>query len=781
MSDHLIVIPAFDEAPTLQGVVTRARRHGSVLVVDDGSTDGSARVASEAGAEVIRLDRRRGKGEALRRGFREGLARGAHRIVTLDGDGQHDPDDIPRLLGAAVEAPDALVIGGRLDGGAEAMPAGRRAALRVAGFFINWLTVTPIADTQSGFRVYPAALLRTIAPRSGRFVLETEMLIRAVAAGFRLVEVPIAAIHLADRRSRFHPIRDGIGVGAYLSQHILARWSRELATVVAALLRPFTAERRRPRHQAHAVFVAAHGGSPGAWAMATGVFTLNTIVETWGAWWRDPRARCLRLVGVATAATPVLLALAVAHALLSRRAPSRLDKLAAFTERVYAQDPLARMMPEDARASRARAMAPRAVDCDVLVIGGGPGGATIATLLARGGLRVTLAEREAFPRFHVGESLLPANVPLFERLGVLDRLRRHGFITKYGASFHDQETGLEHTFYFREGNPWPHWSFEVPRAEFDQILLDHAANQSGVTLRQPASVDDVSFDPEGVDARISDHGVTRSIRARFLVDASGRDAFLASRFGNRRPMPGLGKVAIFAHFRGARRWPGREEGNIRIFIFEDGWFWWIPLAGDVTSVGCVLHARAMRGREGALPDLLDAMIRGCRRVDEALAGATRITPVRSAANFSYEVEPAVGDRFLCVGDAMTFVDPIFSSGVYVAMQSAELAVVEILRTFGDGRFEAARFAGYQQQVRRGTGPFSRFIKHYYEPAFLDVFLRPKNALGVVDTVLAVLAGGAFVRVPLRMKLGMATFFLAVRINRRQRQRAGRPVESRLEW
>ncbi len=793
MSDHLILIPVFNEAATLDRIVSGVRRHGTVLVVDDGSTDRSAAVAGAAGADVLRLDRRRGKGEALRRGARDALARGVDRVVTLDGDGQHDPDDIPRLLKAADETPDALVIGSRLGAdGARVMPSGRLAALRVAGFFINWLTGASIADTQSGFRVYPAGLLRAVTPRRGGFVLETEMLIRAAAAGWRLVEVPITTIHVRGRQSRFRPARDGIAVAVYLAGHILRRWGREMLTVAAALLRPFSAERRRPRHRAQAAFAASYRGNPAAWAVATGVFTLNCVVETWRGWWRDPRARCLRMVGTATVAAPLLLPLALAHALRARRGPhsagaveaasgSGSDRLTAFVGRVYCQQGLAPLLP-DARAARGwPAARPRPADYDVLVVGGGPGGATAATLLARGELSVAVVEREAFPRFHVGESLLPANLPLLGRLGVLDRIRQQGFITKYGASFHDQESELEYTFYFREGRPWPHYSFEVPRAEFDQILLDHARQQPGVTLLQPALVEEVRFDPDGVDARVSAGGATRDIRARFLVDASGRDAFLASRQGRRRPVPGLGKVAIFAHFRGARRWPGRDEGNIRIFIFEDGWFWWIPFAGDVTSVGCVLHARTVRGREGPLPELFDAMIRRCRRMSEGLVQAERITPIHTAANFSYQVEPVVGDRFLCVGDAVAFVDPIFSSGVYVAMQSAELAAAEIVRAFREDRFESARFAGYERRFRRGTSPFFRFIRHYYEPAFLDVFLRPRNVAGMLDTITGVLAGGAFVRIPLRMRLSLEAFFAIVRINRWRRRRRGRPVESRLEW
>ncbi len=420
-------------------------------------------------------------------------------------------------------------------------------------------------------------------------------------------------------------------------------------------------------------------------------------------------------------------------------------------------------------------------DHDVLVVGGGPAGATAATFLARGGLSVALTEREPFPRFHVGESLLPANLPLLERMGVLERIAGHGFLKKYGAAFHDQETGLEHTFYFREGKPWPPWSYEVPRAEFDRILLEHAVAQPGVHLLQPVTVREATFDAGGVTVQLRAPQGERTVRARFLVDASGRDGFLASRQGRRAPVPGLGKVAVFAHFRGARRWPGREEGNIRIYVFEDGWFWWIPFAGDVTSVGCVLHSRAVRDRESSMEALFETMIGRCRRVAEGLAGSERVTPVHTAANFSYRVDPVAGDRFVCVGDAVTFMDPIFSTGVFIAMQSAELAAARVVGAFRDDRFEAARFAGYERRFRKGTAPFFRFIRGYYDPAFLEVFLRPSEAFAMLDSVTGVLAGGGFVSMPLRMRLSLMLFFAIVSANRWRRRRGGRPSESRLEW
>lgn len=419
-------------------------------------------------------------------------------------------------------------------------------------------------------------------------------------------------------------------------------------------------------------------------------------------------------------------------------------------------------------------------DTDVLVIGGGPGGSTTATFLARGGLRVTVVEREEFPRFKVGESLVPNCMPILERLGVLDKIKAHGFLDKFGVTFHDQELEKETTFYFREGRPWPHFTFDVHRAEFDQVLLEHAAAQPGVSVLQPATVEKVAFDAEGVTVRLSVGQAERTLRARFLVDATGRDAFLASRQGRRQPMPGLGKVAIFAYFQGARRWPGREEGNVRIYIFPEGWFWYIPLARDETSVGCVLHARTVKERDGSPEALFHDMAQRCERVRENLVGARQVTPMYTAANFSYEVEPIVGDRFLCVGDAVAFVDPIFSAGVFLAMASGEMAAEEIVRAFRANRFKAGRFAGYARRLRRGMRPFTRFIKQFYDRQFLEMFLSPKEALGLVSAVTFILAGGGFRRIPLKMRLSLELFFIIVRINRRNRRRQGR-AESRLEY
>jgi len=416
---------------------------------------------------------------------------------------------------------------------------------------------------------------------------------------------------------------------------------------------------------------------------------------------------------------------------------------------------------------------------DVVVVGGGPAGSAAATVLADGGARVALFEREVFPRFHVGESLMPATMLLLDRLGARDAVERAGFQVKYGASFHDVAQGRSQTFYFLPDMPWPSYAFQVPRAEFDTVLLDNA-RKHGVEVFQPAAADGADFDADGVTVRVSG-AAAPAVRARLLIDASGRDGFLAARGGRRERIPNLGKVALFAHFRGAARAPGRAEGNIRIYVADRGWFWWIPLAGDVTSVGAVLHARTARQWDGATDELFDTVIRACPAVEGQLAGAERITPVHRAANFAYRNSPVVGDRFVAVGDAVTFVDPIFSGGVFIALHSGVLAAEAGLAALADGRFEAARFAAYERRVARDVAPLFKFIHKYYEPAFFEVFMGPKDILGIYRAVLNVLSGGSFLKLTWRVRASLAVLFAITRVNGWVRRLRGRAVESRLEW
>lgn len=314
----LIVIPVLDEAATIGGVVRGALAHAPVLVVDDGSRDGSGAIARAAGAEVVRHPRRLGKGQAILTGIAAARSRGASLVVTLDGDGQHDAGDLPALLAAARSAPDTLVIGDRL-GDARRLPPDRLSAIRVAGFFVNWSSGLALADTQSGFRAYPLALFDAIRPRRGGFVFETEVLVAAGLHGWPVREVPVTTIPRAGRRSRFHPIGDGVAIGAYLTGRVLARWGLEARAAAAALAGPFSVAGRRARHAAMLEAAAPHLGAPASWTLALGGAYVERLTTCLAGWWRHPRRRRAAVAARATLAAPALVALLVVQALVARR------------------------------------------------------------------------------------------------------------------------------------------------------------------------------------------------------------------------------------------------------------------------------------------------------------------------------------------------------------------------------------------------------------------------------------------------------------------------------
>ena len=336
-SSRVIVVPAFDEADTIADVVRRARRHGPVLVVDDGSTDLTGVRARAAGAEVVTHRGRRGKGAALRTGLEAARRRGVALVVTLDADGQHDPHEIPLLLDAARRCPRSIVIGGRLRA-ASAMPRDRLNACRIAGFFIDWLTGTAVRDTQSGFRCWPVALLDEVVLRRDGFVLETELLVAGARAGFGIVEVDTRTAPPPVRPSRFRPLRDGAAIARYLAVEVLAQGAREVKAAAATLTTPFRGPARRARHQAIWQAMAAYADNPSLIGVAMGGVVLRRVRESLGEWARHPRLRRAALVVLAAAMMPVLIAAALLAAML---AGSRLDLVSPIVRRFYSQDRLA--------------------------------------------------------------------------------------------------------------------------------------------------------------------------------------------------------------------------------------------------------------------------------------------------------------------------------------------------------------------------------------------------------------------------------------------------------
>lgn len=232
-STSIAVIPVHNEAASIGTIVATARTYLPVIVVDDASEDASARLAAAAGATVLRLSRQRGKGHALRCGFTEAMQRGADRIITLDGDGQHNPDDIPRLLAASQRRPGSIIIGGRLHA-TSCIPCDRLHAIRIASFWINWMGNCDIQDTQSGFRLYPTSVLRALSLQRGRFLLESECLIKATQAGCEIDEIPIESIYQAGHKSQFRPLRDGVTIASYLLYRGVRFWPTQIRCLLSA-------------------------------------------------------------------------------------------------------------------------------------------------------------------------------------------------------------------------------------------------------------------------------------------------------------------------------------------------------------------------------------------------------------------------------------------------------------------------------------------------------------------------------------------------------------------
>ena len=331
----VIVIPVFDESATLGRVVAAARVHGPVLVVDDGSRDGSGAIAAQAGAEVLRHGRRLGKAQALLTGIAAARRHGASLVVTLDGDGQHDPEAIPALLRAARAARRAVIIGNRLDDPGATVGT-RRNAIRVANFFMNWTSGLAVRDSQSGFRVYPVALFDDVRTRRGGFVFETEILLAAAERGWAVEEVGVAAIARAGARSRFRPVRDGVAIGGFLAGHVVRRWAREARIIAAELLSVFEPDRLAARHAAILEAASPYADSPARWSAAFGAAAMRRAGLRLGAIWRSSRARGTGAAAAATLAAPLTLPLLALQSVAGERLP---DVITPLVDAVYGGPP----------------------------------------------------------------------------------------------------------------------------------------------------------------------------------------------------------------------------------------------------------------------------------------------------------------------------------------------------------------------------------------------------------------------------------------------------------
>jgi flavin-dependent dehydrogenase len=383
--------------------------------------------------------------------------------------------------------------------------------------------------------------------------------------------------------------------------------------------------------------------------------------------------------------------------------------------------------------------------CDVAVIGGGPAGSTAAALLVRRGYKVIALEKARHPRFHIGESLLPMNLPVFERLGVLDKVRALG-VFKPGADFEaDNERGYNTYEFARAIGQSPPHAYQVWRQDFDKMLYDHARD-CGADAREGhevVAVEQLGPRETRLDVR-ADDGSSYRIQSRYLVDASGRDAFVSTKKRLRRKNDQHQSAAIFGHFRDAERRPGKDEGNISIYSFEHGWMWMIPLPDGVMSIGAVCRPDYLKQRKGRTVDfLLDTLKRSpalWRRLEHAalIDGEVRVT-----GNYSYDSARMGGPGWVLVGDAFAFLDPVFSSGVYLAMSGAEQAVNVVDTAMREPAREAALLRKLEKRQRAGMARFSFFIYRFNGPVMQQMFRQPRNTWQLEQGVISMLAGDLF--------------------------------------
>jgi flavin-dependent dehydrogenase len=384
-------------------------------------------------------------------------------------------------------------------------------------------------------------------------------------------------------------------------------------------------------------------------------------------------------------------------------------------------------------------------DFEVIVAGGGPAGSSTANFLRQRNRSVLVLEREQFPRFHIGESMLPFSNDVWRELGVFEKMDAR-YIHKPGAKFIHEESGAEFTYYFdkaiRAGNPY---AYQVKRAEFDKMLLDHAGSL-GAEVREQTRVEDVQFAADGVTVRAQGpDGRSYDVRAAVFVDATGRDALIAGRRQLKVPDGVITtNAAVHSMYKGVDRSQGADEGNIIIGLFDGGWWWMIPFKDGDTSVGMVFEKSFTKANRGLSAEaLMEAALAHLPNLKHYLRDATRCLPVGAQGNWSYRSTQFYGERLLMVGDAAAFVDPLFSTGVLFAIHGAKFAAAHIAAALSDGDFGAERFAPYQEECIRGMDIFKGLVHEFYSQNLRKVLLASAPNPTICAVITSLLAGDVY--------------------------------------
>jgi flavin-dependent dehydrogenase len=365
----------------------------------------------------------------------------------------------------------------------------------------------------------------------------------------------------------------------------------------------------------------------------------------------------------------------------------------------------------------------------VVVIGGGPAGSTVSTLLAGQGIRVLLFERERFPRFHIGESLIPQTYHVLRRLGMLDKMKGSHFVKKYSVQFVNEHGRLSEPFYFLDHKPHESsQTWQVLRGQFDQALLDNA-REHGVEVHEGVRVLEVLFEgPRAIGVRVQEaDGSQRQVPAAVVVDAGGQSSLLIDRLGLREWDPVLKKAALWTYWEGAYRDTGRDEGSTLVMAVrgKKGWFWYIPLHDNVVSIGVVASYDYLfkdRGTKDHAAIYAEEVAR-CPGLETRLTSARRVAPFRAAREYSYRSRQAAGDGWVLAGDAFGFLDPLYSSGVLLALTSGQLAADAIAEGLAKGDTSGAQLGKWEADFVRGMERMRRLVCAYYDGFSFGRFVR----------------------------------------------------------